>query len=995
MGLSSRRRPLLLRRCGARTVAWPLLVLCLVCVWSVERPRAQTLFPSGNRFKFQTLSVDDGLSQSVVRSIFQDRQGFLWFGTWDGLNRYDGHRFQVFRHQSHDPHTLSDSRVEAIHQTEDGLLWIGTHAGLDRFDPRSGRFVRYSLGAESTLGDDNTVSGIVGAEGGKLWVSTSYKGLYLFNPADGSLQEFSHDPANEDSPASDAIPKMLRGHSGELWLGTGCGLDRFDPRSGRFEHYRLQDDQDGPSRNSISALAMADEGTVWFGTPMGLNRLDPASGIIQAYRHDPEDDRSLTSDSIMSLLLENDGILWVGTWGGGVCELPPSSEEFVCYRSDDADPFSLSHDFVAALLVDESGVLWLGTHGGGLSKRVRDRSFFESVGRNPGREPSLGSPRVSAIAEASGALWVGTDQGLDRMDSSGVHSYRPDLKNAASLGSDLVGALVAEDSKTLWVGTVIGLYRMDIQQETFQAIPFEVPRYRVRTLYLDRSGTLWAGTSTHGLLRLDREAARLVRRPVPKTPEQYAVNVLMGDPSDPDVLWMGTENLGLHRFHPPSGTTRVYRHRDGDRQGLSHDTISALRFDADGRLWVGTYGGGLNRLDAATGTVALFDETNGLPNPIIYGILQDEAGRLWVGTNKGIVWFDPRHPTFVNLDVRDGLPTNEFNVNAHLEGSGGTLYFGSIAGLIAFYPDRMGRDDYAPPVVFTSLSLNQRPVPLPADGAPFALPYRSGLLSIEFASLDFRLPLKNKYAYRFRGQSVGWINLGDVRELSFPNLSPGSYELEVRGTNSNGVWSGRTASIALEVPAPWWAWWWVRLGGLLAAAGLVWGSVRIWRSHSRRYQLALQEEVERRQYLQAALLRHIASNESVGDARKGAAPWWLRQARDRLRKEFRAAPTVKELADAAGIHPDYLGRCFREHYGIRVGEYVDRLRLEWAGRRLVGTADKIIDIALEAGFSDQSHLTRRFKRHFGVTPAQYRRFSERGTSTLDGLANTTSEAAGG
>lgn len=925
--------------------------------------------------------MDSGLSQSVVCKIHQDRQGFMWFGTWDGLNRYNGYDFRVYRYKPDDPSSISDSRAEEFCQTSDGTIWVGTISGLNRFDPHTETFQRHllELNASQTLGN-NIVTGIAEASAGKLWVSTPGRGFYLYDPEEGALQHFLHDPRDSNSLSDNRIRAIVKSAEGTLWLATDYGLNRFDPERGEFRRYLFHPEDEDSLANRTQAL-LVEEDTLWVGTKAGLRRLDPVSAETVNYEHDPDDPSSLSNDFVSSIIRDRDGNLWVGTFGGGIDVLLPSASGFEHYQADPTDPSSLSHDFVSDLFEDDSGVMWVGTHGGGLNKVVRPAPFFETVGENPASRFSLSSPNVRSILEdRSGTVWVGTDKGLNRIDSNGTRVFRDQPSGPHRLEADAVHALLEEGSGLLWIATQAGLKRFDPQLEVFKTFPFESRLIGIRCLYLDNSGDLWLGTSNHGVLRLTAGSDLLKRFPIDglRMEPGYAINIMRNDALNTSVLWVGTDGHGLFRVDYSSGAVQNYRHVLGESDSLSHDNISALQFDALGKLWVGTYGGGLNRLDTRSGRVTRFDQKDGLPNLLIYGIVEDDARRLWVSTNQGIVYFDPRQPIFNTLDVDDGLPSNEFNVGAYAKGSHGSLYFGSIGGLTAIFPGLMRRDDYAPPVVFTSWRVNGGPSSLGTDSG-LTLPFNSGVLSLEFASLDFRLPKKNRYAYRLEGLSDGWIDLGSKRELSFPNLSPGTYSLEVRGSNSSGVWSDRTAKLQVQVLAPWWAWWWVRLIGSVSAAGTVWLLYRLSKRRAERHELAMEGEAEKRKQLQDALLRQIAADGEEGEEEK-AVPWWLRQARDRLRKEFRQAPTVKELADAAGVHPDYLGRCFRQSFGVRIGEYVDQLRLEWAGEQLVGTSNKIVEIALEAGFADQSHLTRRFRKHFGITPAQYRRFSQRENS---------------
>ena len=834
--------------------------------------------------RFSNLSLDDGLSQSTVYAVAQDARGFMWLGTEDGLNRFDGYGFTTYRSDPEVAESLSNNTVYDLMVARDGGLWIATWGGgLNRYRPESDSFVayRHDPADQTTLSHDKVFELFEDA-GGDLWVGTLGGGLNRFDRASGTFRRYLHDAADPYSLSGDHVVAIFEDSSGSLWVGTdGAGLNRLDRETGRFERFRASTRPGSLGSDRVFAILEDRAGRLWIGTHGGgLNRRRP-DGHFERFRHDPADPRSLSSDQVLSLHEDRTGRLWIGTgviwtgaFGGGLNRFRPATGDFASHRYDPSRPSSLASDDLLAIFEDRSGLLWLGTNGGGVSRFHPDSSGFPHFRRTPNDPNSLSDNAVYGMLEdAAGFIWIGTwNGGLNRFDprTGDFRHYRHDPADPTSLPSDTVNAILEDRRRRLWIGTEAGLARMDRRAGTFRRVALG-PELQdrpgsnaVQVIAEDRDGLLWMGTFAGGLLRLEPRTGELAR--------------FLHDPGDPDSLsndnlyalledsrgelWVGTES-GLDLLDRASGRFRHFRHDPGRPDTLGSSDIMCIHESRASELWIGTYGGGLNRLDRSTGSVTRYTTKDGLPNDAVYGILEEDIGRLWLSTNKGLSRFDPRTAEFRNFDVLDGLQSNEFDAWAFHRTADGRLLFGGINGFNFFDPERITVNTHQPPLTLTSFKIFNREAD---DHGPASeirrieVPYESRVLSFEFAALDFKAPEKNRYSYLLEGFDETWVDAGTSRSVTYTNLDPGRYVLRVRGSNSDGVWSDQVLEVPLVVVPPYWMSGWFRslvaLGVILSALALY--ALRTRSIRRRNQQLAdinrqLNAEVATRQRTQQAL----------------------------------------------------------------------------------------------------------------------------------------------
>ncbi len=866
--------------------------------------------------QFDHLSLEHGLSQTTVLCILQDSKGYLWFGTADGLNKYDGYSFTVYRNNPRKPHSLSDDWATAICEDQAGSLWIGTSKGvLNHFDRKNERFTRYNLCAPATLLSlkakttvelpfifsffiDQAITTIFADPRGTsntLWIGTLNCGLYRLaldstaasSGSDGNLQtrennnnikidkiifqitHYQHDPANPHSLSDNHIRAIHRDLAGVLWIGTlGGGLNRLDEATGKFIHYK-HDPADAKSLSNNRVLAIYEDrgGVLWVGTlGGGLNKLVAAtnSGRNETasrsrahfvhYRHDPSNPHSLSDDDVSAIIEDDYRTLWVGTFGGGLNKFNRAAGRFTYFKHDRFNPHSLGDNDVLAIGADRTGILWIGSQlGVGINKLDRRKEKFAHYKTDPTNPNSLSDDVVWSIyspARGDGSIvWIGTYRGglnrLDRKTPTGVAGrlayFQHDPSNSNSLCQNHIRAICEDAAGALWLGTYSeGICKLslqaanEIEKRKTKFVhyrhdpnnPHSLSDNQIRSIHRDKSSALWIGTFGGGLNKFDERTGRFIHyRHDPANPRSLSddhVYTIYQDRSG--TLWIGTFGGGLNRLnldknsgpHGDEAEFVSYKHDPADSSSLSDNRVLSICEDKNGTLWIGTSGGGLNRLDRESGKFTHFTTQNGLSSNVIYGILEDERGNLWLSSNNGLSRFNPRTRACKNYDERDGLQSKEFSGGAYYQITTGEMFFGGINGLNCFFPDSLKDNFYAPPIVISAFKKFDETVV--REPEKIKLSYDENFFSIEFAALDYANPAKNQYAYKLEGFDQAWIYGGTRRSVSYTNLNPGKYIFRAKGTNNDGIWNERGVTLTIFIYPPLWKTWWFRFA---AAATLI------------------------------------------------------------------------------------------------------------------------------------------------------------------------------
>ena len=792
--------------------------------------------------KFDRLTVEDGLSQMSAYCIFQDSRGFLWIGTHDGLNRYDGYEFRVFKNDPMDPKTISDNYVVSITEDSRGYLWIATYShGLNMYDPDYETFTRFYHSDEDTNSiGSNYLQTLFYDDEDILWIGTWGNGLDALDLAELDsgpvFRHFRYDENNIYSLNNNNVTSIIAESPGRLCVGTsGGGLNCFDKSEMKFhQHQYNYTDTNSLSSNNISSVFKSSAGDLWVGTyEDGLNRLDHESRDVTRYTTSNSD---LSSNRITSIYEIEDmpGYIWIGSWEGGLNILDVETGEFKTYKNDPANPFSISNSSVRTIFRDASGVVWMGTGGGGLTKYDPQKNKFAHYNTRNGL---LSNFILSFCEDDKGKIWIGTSEGglnLWDRDLDAFYPYDRNRKLKNLIIRHAVRTLHFDPFGHLWIGTDgNGLIRYHPEKRTLRHFirskddTSGISSNFITTICEDIDNGLWIGTINGGLNRYDRKTDVFVSY-VQDSEDSTSIseNTVMSLFLDEEkTLWIGTYSAGLNKFDREEETFTQFYHDPYDTTTLGSNSILHIYSDSKNRVWVGANNGGLNLIDMPSNRCKCFHEIDGLPNETVYAVVEDDSGYLWLSSNRGISRFDPDEEIFENYDYTDGLQGNEFNLGAYLKTSRGEILFGGANGFNMFHPDELRDNAYVPPVVLTDFQIFNRSVVPDASGKSplrkslqsadvIRLSHSENVFSFAFAALNYANAWKNQYQYKMEGFD-DWTDAGSRRFVTYTNLSPGRYTFRVKGSNNDGVWNEEGRNIELHISPPWWDTVWAYIAYLL------------------------------------------------------------------------------------------------------------------------------------------------------------------------------------
>lgn len=779
--------------------------------------------------KFSHLSVADGLSQNSVWCILRDTQGFLWFATDDGLNKFDGYQFYRYSHRFNDSTSLSATPARSLIQDRQGMIWVGTSSDLNVYDPVTDKIRVFNLGsAENDIRRVKGITALAEDATGSIWVGTYSMGLFRLSLDRKKITHFTNDMQNPASISANSIQSLFVDKKGVVWIGTnGAGISRYDATSDTFFSYKPDTTRKGALRTGFITTFFEDSNNrLWVGTKLdGMLLFDRANGLC-TYTIQPVARKvsGLDTMSVLAIAEDINGRILYGTYGGGVRVYLPGSGVVESWKNDIRDPNTIASDYILSLYRDQSGCIWIGTETNGISKFDPESEHFRTY-RNemPRTRMFTGNDVRSIYKDKRGLLWIGTTKGMNIFNPATevCKQYRSDGRPTTSTSDDYISVIFEDSRGTMWIGTRNGIMLFNRRSKSFtrlkggRDIPPAIAGAYIRAILEDGNGVLWIGTS-QGLFSFDRRAQQFKKfmhsNSNPASISSNNVRSMCQDRSG--TIWVGTFEGGLNRLDTATETFTCYMRDPNNPHSISSDLASPFVEDRDGNLWVGTRGGGVNKLNPRTGEFSILTVEDGLLNNTIFGIRIDERGRVWITTIQGISCYDPVTRTFKNYSVASGLQGNEYNLNSCYRDADGTMYFGGMNGFNFFHPDSIRDNTFIPPVYVTSISIFNKPVRLDTSmmlKRHIVLAYNENFVSFDFVALNYRKPQLNQYKYILEGVDKEWVASGTTRKASYTNLQPGQYVFRVMGSNNDGVWNTAGISISIVVTPPFWRTWWAYL----------------------------------------------------------------------------------------------------------------------------------------------------------------------------------------
>lgn len=791
--------------------------------------------------KFIHIGSNDGLSQNTVRYTFQDKKGFIWLGTMDGLNKYDGYKFTIYKKDASNPNSLSSNDIKAIAEDSSSKLWLATwEGGVNVFDPKSNQFTHYRKGIKSaatgSISSDYIECIFVDSDN-NVWIGTASDGLDFY---DSKKKQFLHYSMTRNKPGGltgNNISAIYEDKNKNIWVGTTTGLNLFDKKTGTFRNFTHTIPKTNPAPyNKIKFIFEDSHRNLWVGSyGGGLSQLDRSTGILSPYRKN-----ELSNDVLLSIAEDNLGNLWIGTENDGLTMFNPEKDTFTHFRTNENDKTSISSNTISSVLKDSQGNIWMGTLNGGVNVVNPEAGKFNHYRHKQGVN-SLSNNIVNFIYEDSkNMLWIGTDGGgLDRFDRSRneFKNYKHVKNNRNTLAGDYVLTVAEDKNHDLWVGTWgEGITVFNPDKNSYRhfvndpANPKSVNNNYAFYIFNDSQQQIWVGTYGGGLDRYnpsDNTFSHFVNDA--KNPNSLSGNyILTIEESRSGNLLIGTDGGGLSIMDKTTGKFQSYKHSD-EPNSLSNNSVTSIWEDPKGNLWLGT-NYGMNRLDPKTGKITQWYTRNGLPNDVITGLLYDEAGNLWISTTKGISKYSLSKNTFENFAPTDGLQGNEFKSGRCLSRNG-KIYLGGFNGFNEFSPKDTQTASKEPPIVFTSFQIFNNEVVVAERDSPLkesintvkeiVLSYAESVITFEFAALNYINNDKVHYAYMLEGFDKQWSRIGAKNNVTYTNLDAGEYTLKVKTIANNGELSAQTAEVKLIVTPPFWKTWWFRLLILVAIIGII------------------------------------------------------------------------------------------------------------------------------------------------------------------------------
>ncbi|HVO75615.1 MAG TPA: two-component regulator propeller domain-containing protein, partial [Ignavibacteriaceae bacterium] len=764
------------------------------------------LYPDDEEIQCTHLTAEDGLSLSVVTSVLQDSRGFLWFGTYNGLNRYDGYNFRIFMPEPSNPQSISNHSILDLFEDSKGVLWVGTSNGLNKFNWKTEKFFTYkNIPNDTNSLSNNTVRCIFEDRSGTLWIGTS-RGLNKFNRNKNNFTPIRkiYEISNPDAPNS--VTSIQEDEKGLLWLGSWNGLICMQ-KNGKIIQQFLPKENDPKSISSreITVIYIDKSGNLWIGTNgQGLNIYNPETGRFTRYSADPLNSNSISDNYISTIYQDQIGNIWIGT-KEGLNKFDQKNNRFIRFFHDLAKPFTIGSNWVLSMIEDKTGLIWVGTLAGLSRFHLSTNKFNYYREEKNDNEKSLTADRVNSVfIDKENSIWVGTRNGLNQIKTGEdkIIHYHPNPADSRGLNNKYVMTVLADHSGIIWIGTDGGgLTRYNPLNGEFKVFKSKAGNDKTInnngaiSLCEDHNGGLWIGTWT-GFCYFDtkKEAFKryILKYPSSSSTQNNIIWAIFEDSRN--MIWLGTDGGGAAELDPRTNTFKYFIPDSSGTGNISGSRVFSIFESDDKTMWFGT-NNGLNSYDRVKGKFTSYATKDGLPSILINSIQEDRKGNLWISTDKGLSKFNRQKGTFRNYSKRDGLAGIEFSPNASFQSDTGILYFGSSDGLLYFNPDSIKDAQISAHIVFTDLKIYNQSVPISGEQGSILkeslnysknihIPSGNDVITIEFALLDFFEPKRNKFSYKLAGFDPDWNDVGYRNSATYTNLPPGEYKFLLKASNN-------------------------------------------------------------------------------------------------------------------------------------------------------------------------------------------------------------------
>ncbi len=826
-----------------------------------------------NEIRFERLAIENGLSNNIAFGMTQDRKGFMWFASLDALIKYDGYTLTRYQNNPTDINSLGDNIVMSVFEDHTGLIWVGTAGGggVNSFDPQTAKWKRYPHNPKdpNSMGK-GSIEGIAEDRNGMLWFGST-DGLTRYNPKTNKFTLFENDPKNKQSLSNNRVYSLVEDNAGMLWIGTNEGVNLYNPKEESFYHIGGDFKDSLQLENCLVHHIYKDKkGLLWLSSfNYGVFVIDPDSRkCIAHYGHDPNKPKSIGSNVVFSITQDFTGNYWAST-EEGLYQLNQQTKDFTLYENKSYLPTTETKGH--SILTDRAGLVWIGTVGRGIiyfspEKRIFNRYLNDEASLQFGN----GSNRIKSIfTSADKQLLVTTSQNLLRFNTKKNDFEQVwQLKSVRPKGEYYILTTSCEkEPGVFWLGTdQAGIIQYDSNKRKVSFLKNNslntgsLANNWVNQLYKDRHGKIWVGTNGGNLQWYDEVTQKFISYTYNTKKEELPPNTgirFIYEDSKGD-LWVGIKafhmalgGYGLYRIRQKTGEIKHYQQQPGVLEGLSSNSVTCIYEDRKGILWIGTYGGGLNKLDLTSGKITVYTKENGLLSNTVQGIAGDDKGNLWIMADEGITSFNSTTLTTKQFGSSDGLATSplgveldDYNAYLSLESTEGQIYFSSNNGLIAFSPGKIQENKFQAPVVITQFKIFDKSYPI--IGNHFSLSYDQNFFDIEFAALSYLSSGKNQYMYKLEGVDNDWVNIGSQRTAHYTKVPTGKYIFRVRGSNNDGVWSDQDTTLTISIHPPWWLSWWAYTFYGIFIFSCIWAFIHYRSLNLLRQKRLLEKQVETR-----------------------------------------------------------------------------------------------------------------------------------------------------